>query len=149
MLRATWRCRKVKKRYWVIPLLIFLVGLDWYIRAPDSRSRELTKVIVAQAGSELKAYPYQFKVFKVSGETAYVSTPRNFDVPAFKALAVLHPEINTRNANDPAFIAAEQKLGRVQSEAQAIVLAQPGIKSVEWQLDRDWLSAHHIDVPPK
>lgn len=139
----------MKKRYWVIPLLIFLVGLDWYIRAPDSRSRELTKAIAAQAGSELKDYPYQFKVLKVSGDTAYVSTPRNFDVPAFKALAVLYPEINTRNANDPAFIAAEQKLGRVQSEAHAIVLAQPGIKSVEWQLDRDWLTAHHIDVPPK
>lgn len=149
MFRATWRCRKVKKRYWVIPLLIFLVGLDWYIRAPDGRSRELTKAIAAQASSELKDYPYQFKVLKVSGDTAYVSTPRNFDVPAFKALAVLYPEINTKNANDPAFIAAEQKLGRVQSEARTIVLAQPGIKSVEWQLDRDWLTTHYIDVPPK
>lgn len=149
MVRATRRCRKVKKRYWVIPLLIFLVALDWYIRSPDSRSRELTGVIASQASIELKDYPYQFKVLKVSGDTAYISTPRNFDVPAFKALAVLYPEINTRNANDPAFIAAEQKLGRVQSEAQAIVLAQPGIKNVEWQLDRDWLTAHHIDVPPK
>ncbi|WP_265943942.1 hypothetical protein [Dechloromonas sp. A34] len=139
----------MKKRYWAIPLLIFLVALDWYIRAPDSRSRELTKLIATRASSELKDYPYQFKVLKVSGSTAYISTPRNFDVPAFKALAVLYPEINTKNANDPAFIAAEQKLGRVQSEAQAIVLAQPGIKGVEWQLDRDWLTAHYIDVPPK
>lgn len=139
----------MKKRYWVVPLLIFLVGLDWYIRAPDSRSRQLTSAIAAQAGSELKTYPYQFKVLKVSGETAYVSTPRNFDVPAFRALGVLFPDVNTKNPNDPAFIAAEQQLGRVQDEARAIVLAQPGIREVAWQLDRDWLTAHFIEVPPK
>jgi len=139
----------MKKRYWAIPLLIALVGLDWYIRAPDSHSRQLTSVIESQAGAEMKQYPYRFKVLKVVGETAYVSTPRNFDVPAFRALAVLYPEINTKNPNDPAFIAAEQKLGRVQSEAQAIVLAQPGIKEVRWELDRDWLAAHHIEMPPK
>lgn len=139
----------MKKRYWLVPLLIFLVGLDWYIRAPDSRSRQLTSAIAAQAGSELKNYPYQFKVLKVSGETAYVSTPRNFDVPAFRALGVLFPDVNTKNPNDPAFIAAEQQLGRVQDEARAIVLAQPGIREVAWQLDRDWLTAHFIEVPPK
>jgi hypothetical protein len=139
----------MKKRYWLIPLILFLVGLDWYIRAPDSRSRQLSSAIEAQAGSELKSYPYKFKVLKVSGETAYVSTPRNFDVPAFKALAVLYPDINTKNANDPAFIAAEQLLGRVQSEARSIVLAQPGVKDVQWQLDRDWLTAHAIEVPAK
>lgn len=139
----------MKKRYWLVPLLIFLVGLDWYIRAPDSRSRQLTSAIAAQAGSELKTYPYQFKVLKVSGETAYVSTPRNFDVPAFRALGVLFPDVNTKNPNDPAFIAAEQQLGRVQDEARAIVLTQPGIREVAWQLDRDWLTAHFIEVPPK
>lgn len=139
----------MKKRYWAILTLIFLVWLDWYIRAPDSRSREMTSAIAAQASSELKNYPYQFKVLKVVGETAYLSTPRSFEVPAFKALAVLYPEINTRNPNDPAFIAAEQRLGRVQSEARAIVLAQVGIKDVKWELDRDWLVKHAIEVPKK
>ena len=45
------------------------------------------------------------------------------------------------------FIAVEQLLGEVQSEAAAIVKAQPGVKEVRWELDRDWLSAHHIDIP--
>ena len=137
----------MKKRYWVILVLIFLVGLDWYIRAPDARSRQLSQTIADQGSKELKTYPYQFQVFKIVGDTAYVSTPRNFDVPAFKALGVLYPEIDTKNANNPAFIAAEQALGRVQSEAQAIVLAQSGIKAVQWELDRDWLTRHHIEVP--
>lgn len=139
----------MKKYYWVILTLVFLVGLDWYIRAPDSRSRQLTQAIETQAGKELKDYPYRFKVLKVNGDTAYLSTPRNFDVPAFKALAALFPDINTKDANNPAFIAAEQQLGRVQTEARAIVLAQPGIKEVQWQLDREWLTRHFIEVPPK
>ena len=139
----------MKKRYWIIPLLAFLVGLDWYIRAPDSAARKLSSAIEAQGSAKLKAYPYKFWVIKVKDGTAYVSTPRSFDVPAFKALAVLYPDVNTKNPNDPAFIATEKLLGEVQSEASAIVKAQPGIKEVRWELDRDWLRAHFIEVPAK
>ena len=51
---------------------------------------------------------------KVDGETAVVSSPRSVELPALKALGVLYPDINTRDPNDPAFIAAEQMLGQVQ-----------------------------------
>lgn len=139
----------MKKRYWLIIVVLFLVGLDWVIRAPDSRSRQLTSVIEAQGSAKLKNYPYRFRVLKVTGETAYIGTPRSFEVPALKVLAVLHPDIDTMNANDPAFIAAQKQLGEVQAEAQAIVLAQPGIKEARWELDREWLTAHYIEVPAK
>ena len=137
----------MKKRYLAILVLLFLVGLDWFIRAPDSRSRQLTAAIEAQASANLKNYPYRFRVMKVNGETAVVSSPRSVEVPALKVLGVLYPEINTKDPNDPAFIAAEQLLGQVQAEARSIVLAQPGIKNVHWELDRDWLVAHHVEVP--
>jgi len=136
----------VKKRYWAILALLFLVGLDWYIRAPDARSRQLTGAIEAQASTKLKNYPYKFRVMKVDGETALMSTPRNAEVPALKALGALYPEIDTKNPNDPAFIAVERLLGEVQSEARLIVLGQPGIQAVRWELDRDWLTAHHIEI---
>lgn len=139
----------MQKKYWFIVVLLFLVWLDWYIRAPDSRARELTHAIQLQGSEKLKRYPYQFWVIKVVGETAYLSTPRNFDVPAFKTLAVLFPGLNTKDSNNPEFVAAQQLLGEVQSEAQAIVLAQPGVKAVNWELDRDWVSRHHIDLPAK
>lgn len=140
---------RLKKIYWVIAVLVFIFGLDWYIQAPDSRSRVLTGAIEAQASPKLKSYPYKFWVMRVDGSTAVMSTPRNFDVPAFKALAVLYPDINTKDANNPAFIAVEQLLGEVQGEARAIVLAQPGIKDVTWELDREWLRKHFIEVPEK
>lgn len=137
----------MKKHYWIVLIIIFLVGLDWYIRAPDNRSRQMTGIIETQGSAELKAYPYRFHVTKIVGETAYLSTPRNVEVPAFKMLGVLYPKINTRDANNPAFIAEEQHLGRVQSEARAILLGQPGIKEVQWELDREWLIRHGIEVP--
>lgn len=137
----------MKRRYWFILIVLFLVWLDWYIRAPDSRARNLTAAITELASPKLKNYPYKFWVMRVDGETAVVSTPRNFDVPAFRMLAVLYPEIDTKNPNDPQFIAVEQLLGEVQSEARAIVLAQPGIKEVSWELDRDWLRSKLIALP--
>ena len=139
----------MKKRYWAILALLLVVGLDWYIRAPDSRARELTAVLEEQAGAQQQSYPYKFRVIKVEGDTAVMSTPRNFDVPALNMLRVLFPDIDTRNPNDRAFIAAEKRLGEVQAAARAIVLAQPGIKSVRWELDREWLGAHAIEVPSK
>ena len=137
----------MKKKYWVIAILVFLVGLDWYIRAPDGTSRQLTSAIETQGSEKLKGYPYKFRVLKFSEGTAYVSSPRSFAVPAFKALAVLYPDLNTKNPDNPEFIAAQKLLAEVQSEAGAIVQAQPGVERIRWEIDRDWLSAHHIDVP--
>lgn len=139
----------MKKRYWAILALVFLVGLDWYIRAPDSRSRQLTSAIETQGSGKLKGYPYKFRVLQTNGETAVLGTPRSVAVPAFRMLGVLYPGLDTKNPNDPAFIAAEQLLAEVQAEARLIVLNQPGIKEVRWELDRDWLVAHGIEVPKK
>ena len=52
----------MKRRYWAILVLLLLIGLDWYIRAPDSRSRELTAAIEAQASVKLKSDRYSCRV---------------------------------------------------------------------------------------
>ena len=139
----------MKKQYWVILVVVFLVWLDWYIRAPDSHSRDLTQAIELQASVKLRNYPYKFWVMKVDNGVVSLSTPRNFDVPAYKALAVLYPNINTKDPNNPEFIAIEQLLGDVQAEARSIVLTQPGVKDVRWELDRDWLVGHQIELPTR
>jgi hypothetical protein len=141
--------RQVKSWQWVLIGIALLVALDWAIRRPDSRSRELNDIIQTQASAQLKAYPYQFHVLRVADDTAVMATPRNFQSPAFRFLGVLYPDINVKDHNNPAFIAVEKLLGQVQDEAKDIVLAQPGIKSVSWELDKEWLRRHHIEVPDK
>ncbi|MBN8462729.1 MAG: hypothetical protein J0M01_07925 [Dechloromonas sp.] len=140
---------KMKSWHWVVIVLLLLVALDWVIRRPDPVTRELNELLVAKASPQLQAYPYQFRVLRVEGETAVMSTPRNFDSPAFRFLGVIYPDINVKDHNNPAFIKVEQLLGKVQDEAKDIVLARPGIREVRWELDRDWLRRHGIEVIAK
>ncbi|MDR0777047.1 MAG: hypothetical protein LBE81_10490 [Azonexus sp.] len=138
--------RQIKSWQWILLAIALLVALDWAIRRPDARSRELNDIIATQASEQLRGYPYQFQVLRVEGDTAVMSTPRNFDAPAFRMLGVLYPNINVKDPNNPEFIAVERLLGQMQDEAKNIVLTQPGIKSVRWELDRDWLRRQGIEV---
>ena len=140
---------KLKTWQWVVVALALAFAADWFIQRPDSRARDINRALMEVGTPELKAYPYRFHVLRVEGDTAVIATPRNFDVPAFHALGTLYPGLNVKNNNDPAFIKAQQALGAVQGEARAIVLSQPGIKSMRWELDKAWLTAHGIDVPDK
>ena len=138
--------RGIKSWQWVLMAIALLAAIDWVIQRPDQRTRELNQALVTQASQKLRDYPYQFHVIRVEGDTAVMGTPRNFDVPAFRMLGVLYPDINVKDANNPAFIAVERLLGQVQDEAKDIVLAQPGIKQVRWELDRNWLQRKGIEV---
>lgn len=141
--------RQIKFWQWALLVIALLVALDWAIRRPDGRTRELNEIITSQASERLRNYPYKFHVLRVEGETAVMATPRNFDAPAFRMLGVLYPNINVKDHNNPEFIAVERLLGQMQDEAKDIVLAQPGIKNVRWELDRNWLRRQGIEVPDK
>ena len=141
--------RAIKSWQWIVVVLVLLAALDWAIQRPDPQTRELNNALTREASQKLKDYPYQFQVLRVEGKTAVMTTPRNFDVPAFRMLGVLYPDINVKDANNPAFIAVEHQLGQVQDEAKDIVLAQPGIEQVRWELDKQWLRRKGIEVPER
>ena len=139
--------RQIKSWQWALIVLALLVALDWVIRRPDGQTRALNSALEAKASPALKDYPYPFHVIRVDGKTAVMSTPRNFDVPAFRVLGMLYPKVNVKDANNPEFVALQQELGKVQGEAMSIILAQPGIAEVRWELDRAWLQQHGIEAP--
>lgn len=141
------RIPKLALWQWLAILAVLAFAVDWLVQRPDSRAREINAVIETRGSDALRHYPYRFRVLRVSGDTAVVSTPRNVSVPAFRFLGVIHPEVDTRNANDPAFVAAEKELAKVQTEVMTLVSGQPGIKRVQWELDKSWLASHGIDVP--
>ena len=138
---------KLRPWQWIAIILLLAFVVDWFIQRPDSRTRTLNDAIAEQGSRELKAYPYPFHVLRVEGDTAVMGTPRSFQVPVGKFISAFRPGVNVLNTNDPAFIAAQKELASVQSEARAIVLRQPGIKSVSWEIDKRWLTSHGIEVP--
>jgi hypothetical protein len=138
---------RLKRWQWALAGFLLFTLASWLAHRPDARARQLNEVIEAKASPALKAYPYEFRVVRTEGSIAVMSTPRNYDVPAFKMLHALYPQLDVKNPDDPAFVAAEKALGNAQAEARGIVLAQPGITDVHWTLDKRWLRSHDIDVP--
>jgi hypothetical protein len=133
--------------HWLVIAVVVAFIADWLVQRPDDRARQINAAFEEKGSDALRKYPYRFRALRVSGETAVLSTPRNVTVPAFRFLGVIHPELDVRNPNDPAFIAAEKELAAVQTEAMNIAQAQEGIKRVQWELDKAWLASHGIEVP--
>jgi hypothetical protein len=95
----------------------------------------------------LAAYPYRFRVLSLDDGVATMTSPRSFEVPVIRFLAVLDPRLAGRSDNDPDLMAAQAELARHQKRAQAIVQGQPQVKAVRWQLDRDWYAARGVALP--
>lgn len=132
--------------HWIFIALGVAFAVDWLVQRPDERTRGINAAIEARASDKLKNYPFPFRAVRVHGDVAVLTTPRNVQVPAFRFIGAIHPGIDVRNPNDPAFVAAQNELGLVQSEVAAIAAAQPGIKLVQWELDTAWLARHGIAV---
>lgn len=140
---------RFKLRTWQLIVLAIVVAwaVDWFIQRPDSQARALNAAIAAEGSAALKAYPYPFHVLRVEDGIAVMSTPRSRDVSVTRVIKVLYPDINVLDTNDAAFIAAQKELAGLQFEARDIVMKQPGVKTVAWEIDRHWLGARGIDVP--
>jgi len=138
---------KLKAWQWILIFAVAAYVLDWFIQRPDSRTRELNDAIATEASDALKQYPYSFHVLRVEGKKAVMATPRSSQVSVGKAISIIYPDINVLNTDDPAFIQAQKELAGLQFEAKDIVLRQPGIETVVWEIDRRWLGSHGVDVP--
>ncbi|RKT46669.1 hypothetical protein [Thiocapsa rosea] len=125
----------------VIGVLAVWIGSAW-----KPQVWELDQVL--EADPQVSSYPYRFRVVSFENGVATISTPRSFDMPAYRFLAIIHPNLTNKADNDPQVIAAQQGLIDHQKRAQGLILAQPQVESVEWQLDTQWLAARGINVSP-
>ncbi len=99
--------------------------------------------------TELAAFPYQFRVVAVNNGIATMYTPRSAEVPVVQVMGIIYPHLAGRPADSEDFQKAQLELARIQKKAKKIVISDPGIKSVQWTLDRDWLSGHGVILPPE
>ncbi|WP_296703480.1 hypothetical protein [Thiocapsa sp. UBA6158] len=135
-------------RIYSIAIGVVVIGAlaVWIASAWKPQVWELDQVL--EADPLVSSYPYRFRVVSFENGVATISTPRSFDVPAYRFLAIIHPNLTNKADNDPQVIAAQQDLIDHQKRAQGLILAQPRVDSVEWQLDTQWLAARGITVSP-
>lgn len=138
------------KRPHQILYAVFLLGAFYWFGLRTDPKVDMLNEALHQAGSrELQGYPYLFKVIRlegVDGEIAVMGTPRSSEVPVFRMIGVINPNLSGKSPMHPDFVAAEKELAKVQSEARQIVLSQHGVSSVKWELDKNWLIAHNIQI---
>jgi hypothetical protein len=93
---------------------------------------------------QLSAYPYRFEVLSLDNGVATLTTPRSPQVPAVRFLGILYPQLANRRDNDPDVIAAQKELAEHQGRAKELILAQPDVDRVQWQIDTAWYAEHGV-----
>ncbi|MCU0836923.1 MAG: hypothetical protein MUC77_21230 [Chromatiaceae bacterium] len=134
-------------RNYLIGLVAVVAALvaTWLISSWDPGAARLNKRLAADA--ELAAYPYAFRVVSVQNGMATMKSPRSFEVPVAQFLAVIEPRVAGTAPEHPDMVAAQARLAEHQKRAQAIVEAEPEVRSVRWVLDRDWYAARGVPLP--
>lgn len=133
-------------RNYAISLGIVLTALAavWIISSWAPGASKLNDILASDA--ELAAYPYQFRAESLKDGVATLKSPRSFDVPVIRFLAVIDHRLVGKDAAHPDMMAAQAALAHHQKRAQEIVERQPKVKAVRWVLDRDWYAARGITI---
>jgi hypothetical protein len=130
-------------KYKLFLLSLAIAILAYWFFNYDPRVNELNDLL--SQDSELSDYPYQFKVFELDNGTAVMSSPRSSQVSVFKFLSIIKPTLSN-NSNNPEVIAAEKELAHIQQKAKKMVLSQPDVNQVRWQLDKSWFANYGIII---
>jgi hypothetical protein len=100
------------------------------------------------ADSELAAYPYTFRVLRIEDRVAIMTTPRSPEFPAYRALGLLFPDLANLPQEDPRLMQGQLVMAGIQEHAREIVLGTGHVSQVEWEIDRQWLADHGVQVVP-
>lgn len=106
--------------------------------------RRLNRLLADDA--MLSAYPYPFRVLRLEGNTAVMGTPRSPAMPVERMIGAVAPGMEQRPVTDPGYLRAQQRLADTQAHARALVLADPDVERVRWELDETWLTRHGIPL---
>jgi hypothetical protein len=133
------------RNYSIILGVIVLIVLVWALYE-DPQVSDLNDLL--EQDSEVVGYPYQFQVLRLQNDIAIMSTPRSSAFPVHRALGILFPNLANRAQDNPDVMKAQQELARIQKRAQAIVIESGKVNSVRWELDKNWLIQHGVQLDP-
>jgi hypothetical protein len=99
---------------------------------------------VLEADRQVADFPYRFHVMRMEDGTAVLSTPRDTSMPVYRVLGVIFPNLEGKGPDDPEFQKAQRRLAAVQKRARSLVISQPDVQAVRWELDEQWLLEHGL-----
>ena len=130
------------KIYAAILAAICLASLLAWALTLDFRVDEINETIRQDA--QIAAYPYPFRVLKIEGRTAVLSSPRSSAMPAVRFLGIINPRLKQFSDQDPQLIEAQKELAQIQSKVRKLVLSRADIDRVDWRIDREWFAERGI-----
>jgi len=87
----------------------------------------------------LADYPYQFRVLRIENGKATMNSPRSASVSVPEIIAVIDPALEGVSIEDERYQKAQQGLADRQARAHQLVISDPDITGVYWELDEAWL----------
>lgn len=134
------------RRYLYLLGVVLVVILALWLAGRDGRVAELN----AQLAKEplLANYPYQFRVLEIENSAAVMHSPRSAQMSVMHFLYAAFPELQGKDVQHPEMVAAQKRLGEMQSRASAVVQAHPEVDSVRWLLDERWLAERGVMLQP-
>ena len=130
------------RNYLIVLGVIAALVLGAWVASWDWRAGDINALL--EDDPLVASYPYSFRVLAVENGVARVSSPRSYEVPVMRFLAVIRPELHGKAQDAPEMMAAQADLVKVQKRVEQIVRGQPDVRSVRWVLDRQWYSDRGI-----
>jgi hypothetical protein len=129
------RQQMTDRKQFTIVMLVAAVFVGWLVW----RGVEIISLNERlQEDKALTSYPYRFRVLRVDGNTAVMSSPRSFNISTQQALELLFPGMRSLGDNDRERQRAEREFAQLQARAGQIVIKDEGINRVRWELDENW-----------
>ena len=91
----------------ILTAILALGAIYWFVLRTDPRVDALNQALIEIGSPALRNYPYSFKVTSLEGGLAVMGSPRSFDVPVYRMIGALYPNLSGMAAIDPDFIVAE------------------------------------------
>ena len=130
------------KRYLIVLSAVVVLGVAYVILNRDGRVEEINEMLAGD--TQLQAYPYPFRVFRLEDGVAVMGSPRSAEVPVMQFLRTAFPPLSRTAVDDPAMMAAQQELARTQARAMEMVQALDDVSAVRWEFDDQWFREHGV-----
>ncbi|EGV15921.1 hypothetical protein [Thiocapsa marina] len=130
----------------VITVLLILSVLPWGGMAFGPRIWQLNDVL--KQDPILAEYPYEFKALLFLNGIVTLTRPYDAGIAMNEVLMAMDPTLAGKPADDPAVVAARDRLQRMEFHAIGLMLAEPDVDSIVWSPDRAWLNRQGIDFAP-